>query len=62
MSKEKPERKLNPNWEDPIWKEQYQKKLAALNEKVQAAGYKNWNEYVTAVMDGKVTIKPKARS
>ena len=41
----------------PTPEERRKKRLKALNKIVKAAGWKNWNEYQTAVIKGNIKIQ-----
>jgi hypothetical protein len=43
----------------PTPEERRKKRLKALNKIVKAAGWKNWNEYQTAVIKGNIKIQDK---
>lgn len=49
-----PEEKMKPTPE-----ERKEKRRKALNKIVKAAGWKNWNEYQTALIKGKIKVQEK---
>lgn len=52
-----PRRRHNPAWRDNTRAERQAKRLAALNEAAQAAGFETWRRLETAVVNGAKIFK-----
>lgn len=58
MATRKP-RKHNPEWADNTTKERQRSRDAAINEKLEAAGWSGKSEFLTAILNGDIAVPPK---